>query len=363
MLVVVVALALSAIVPALASARVTWATNYVPVSKSTASEWSGKLAISNSNAKYTVECTEKAEGTVGANGTGEITKMTASSCKNIKGCGTPDTITALNLPWHTELVSSGGTLKNVITGGGKGNPAFKTLCTIIIKVEEECTASSLSTTATNGELGVTATFNGENLSCTDGGAGVGKVEGTQTVTALGGTLSAQKEEPVWLKEGVPIEGAAKSTEWSKGTITVRVPGGGGMFGVRCEDSGQGTAAAAGAGTITKFTMTKCERDPEESVCDGAYSLEATNLPWNTELYFGSGTLVGDAYKEDGAGVPKIKLKCEWGSKGAGTGEREFAGMGLIANNTERGVFAELDERVLESTQTINLTSLETLHVS
>ena len=87
----------------------------------------------------------------------------------------------------------------------------------------------------------------------------GTVEGSQTVTASGGTLSAEKEEPVWLKGGLPLEGAAKSIEWGKGTISLYVQGGGGKLGVQCEDSGEGTAEAAGAGTITKFTMTKCER--------------------------------------------------------------------------------------------------------
>ncbi len=375
MVVVASVFALSLAVPALAGAHVTWATNYIPVSKSTAMEWTGKLKFSVSKTYY-LECADTVQGSVGANGAGEITKMPMSSCKNLQSCGSPVTMTALNLPWHTELVSEGGVLKNVLSNGGKGNPGFKTECTIVgIKISEECTAvSTLSTTATNSESGVTAAFNsGEKLNCSYYGAASGTVEGSQSVTASGGTLSAQKEEPVWLKAGLPIEGEAKSTEWSKGTISLYVPGGGSTLGVRCEDSGQGTAGAAGAGTITKFTMTKCERAPEESACDGAYSLEATHLPWKTELYFGS-AVVGESFTEGGAGVPKIKLKCEWGSKSETTTECEGAHMGSITN-AEHGVFAEFAERGLscsgllpgaqffESHQTISLTSAETLHVS
>lgn len=135
MLVVVAAMVLSAIVPALAGAHITWATNYIPVSKSTAMEWTGKLRVSNPSPEdnSSLECSDTAQGSIGANGAGEITKITTSGCKNIKGCGSPSTMTALNLPWHTELVSEGGVLKNVLSNGGKGNPGFKTECTVIVK--------------------------------------------------------------------------------------------------------------------------------------------------------------------------------------------------------------------------------------
>ncbi len=376
MLAVVAVLALSAIVPALASAQVTWATNYIPVTKSTAMEWSGKLKISYAAASSALECTEKAEGVMGADGTGEITKMTMSSCVNVKGCAAPNAIVALNLPWHTELVASGGTLKNVLRSGGKGNPTFKVECTVLVKIVEECTASTLSLPATNGESGVTVSFNDENLSCVEvspskGGPVTEKLEGTQTIVAPGqGTLSAQKEEPVWLKEGLPLK-EAKLIEWSKDKISLFVPLDG-TLGVRCEDSAQGTAEAAGVGTITKFTMTKCENAPSESKCNGAYSLEATHLPWKSELYFGYEGVVSETFTEDGAGVPGIKLKCEWGVKEETTDECK-AFIQKLTNNTERGVFAEVSRGLScspyagevfdETPQKITLVSGETLHVS
>ncbi len=380
MLVVVAALALSAIVPALASAQTTWALNYQPVSKSTAVEWNGQLRMNDTTVPQDVECTEKAEGSVGTAGAGEVTKLTVSKCTGVKGCEKKETGTTIiprNLPWHTELVLVGGALDIRLVNGGKGTPGFKDECIIggALKLADEC-SGAFSATLTNAESGVTAAFNNsEKLTCTEGGAVSGIVEGSQSVTASGGTLSAQKEEPVWLKGGLPLEGEAKLTEWSKGTISLYAPGGGGTFGVRCEDSGEGTAAAAGAGTITKFTMTKCERAPFESVCDGKYSLEATHLPWKTELYFGLGGLVGEFFTQNGAGVPDIKMECEWGSKSGVITECEGAHMGKITNNTEQGVLAELAEgglscsglrsgaRLYESHQTINLTSGQTLHVS
>ena len=67
-------LALCVALPAVASAHVTWASNYIPVAKSTPMEWNGKLKIANSYTKESLECADKAEGVVGANGVGEVTE-------------------------------------------------------------------------------------------------------------------------------------------------------------------------------------------------------------------------------------------------------------------------------------------------
>ena len=334
-----VTLALCVAIPAVASAHVTWATNYIPVAKSTPMEWNGKLKIA-STIPYSLECTDKAEGVIGANGVGEVTKLTTSSCKNLNGCPAPNAITAVNLPWHTELVWVEGKLKNVLTSGGKGNPGFKTECTVVIKVVEECTASTLSTTATNGESGVTAAFNSsEKLNCTGGGVGSGTAEGSQTVTASGGTLSAQKEEPVWLKNGSPLEGAARSINWGKGKMTLYVNRWSAALGVSCEDSAHGTAEVGGVGSVTKLTFSNCKAAAYSQCTGGPYSLEAKHLPWNTQLYFGSGGAVGESFVDSGAGAPGITVKCHYNTLEAAEECTAFH-LSHLTNNTE-GVLGEM----------------------
>lgn len=383
MVMVVGVLAVGAVVPALASARTEWKLNSIPVSSSLATEWSGKLKVVDTNVpvveKESVECSDKAEGTVGIGGAGEITKVSMSSCKGVQICGPNETynnITAINLPWVTEMAVVEGKLHEAIVSSGEGTPGFKVACYQFnsYRVTDECTGK-LGLSTTNTESGVTAAFlAGEKLNCTLSGANDGYTEGSQSIVASkGGTLSAVNEEPpTWLKGGVPIEGDGKAVEW-KGSLTLVARGSIGPLGVSCEDSGQGVAGLGGIGSITKLTMSNCGAS-RESECKGEYAIAATHLPWSTELYSGAKSAVGDLIASGGTGIPGFTLTCfEHGLKG---GQAECKGIPTtgMADNSERGVTATFaDERIacnlgseggeLTGTQTINLTSGETLHVS
>jgi hypothetical protein len=384
MIVMVGALALCALAPTVAGAQVTWATNYIPVTKSTAMEWNGALKV-KSTLPQTVECTDKAEGSIGANGTGEVTKLTTTKCKGKEGCSSSETgatIIPLNLPWHAELGVVGGTSQLKLVNGGKGTPGFREECIFLsVKIWDEC-SGTLSATTTNAENGVTAALSAsEKLTCVHGSGG-GTVEGSQSVstTVFGSTLSVQTEEPVWLKEGLPITGEGKLIEWSGGKLVLHVSSQLGGLGVTCEDSGTGVAGAEGRGSITAITMSKCGTGAGSEECKGEYALEAKDLPWTSELYFGREKIAGDWFTNSGSGVPTIKLTCF--VNGIGRISTECTGVHLsrIKNNTERGVFAEWGEDAVglkcegsahgtgdfvasESHMTINLPSAETLHVS
>ena len=315
-------LALCVAAPAFASARVEWKLNSVPVGESTAVEWNGKLNATDTETLLgheTVECSDKVEGTVGTGGAGEVTKVTTSGCTGIvegEKCSNVGelalTIVALNLPWRTELVSSGGALHYVLVSGGKGTPGLEVHCKVAgIKTVDTCTGN-LGATTSNGESGVTtALITTEKLSCSQAKkAETGSASGSGSIVAKGGTLSVANEEPpVWLEKGSPVT-TGRLIEWNKGRLTLidYTFGIFGTLGVTCEDSGQGTVAPGSVGTITKVTISKCERSGE-SECKGEYSLEAKNLPWHTELFSGSSG-VDYSTANDGSGTPGFTLKCE-----------------------------------------------------
>lgn len=377
MMVLMGALVLAVAAPALAGAHPVWTVNDSLVSKSTAVEWNGQLKLNDTVPPQDLECTEKAEGSVGVGGTGEITKMTATKCIGVKGCAQKETktsLTALNLPWHTELVLVGGSLYTKVVNGGKGTPGFKDECVDIITVNDECTGT-FSATTTNGGSGVAAAFNSsEKLNCTVGGTGSGIVEGSQTVTVSGGVLSAQKEVPLWLKNGVAIEGASKSIEFGK-KLSLYAETGYGDLGVTCEDHGEGVAGETGMGSIAKITLSSCKPAPGQSGCQSEYGIEALHLPWSTQLLF-EGAVAHEFLLGDGAGTPGFVLKCEVNSTKGFTDTCTSVPSLVAENNTEHGVLAEFGSQkmsctiggaisgsIYESPQTINLTSGETLHVS
>ncbi len=379
MVAVVGVLALWAVVPALASARVAWRQNGTPLSESIGSEWKGTLRVSDTKTpvgEQGTECADTIEGSSGIGGMGEVTKIVTSSCVGTGLCETkaPATLTPVNLPWHTELAVVEGTLRDVFVSGGKGTPGFKIKCKIGGDgLEDEC-SGTLRASTTNTESGVTVTFRkSEKLTCVQGGSGSGYAEGSQSDKSQG--LSAEKEEPpVWLRAGVPIEGEGASVRL-KGTITLRARPADGPAAVSCEDEGSGVAGLAGVGDITELTISKCSRGPE-SECIGEYGLKALDLPWSTSL-FSSGSTVRDQLLSDGSGVPGLKLTCEYKTAKGYTiqCEGKMPTPAPAITNAERGVTAEFTRETircgsgggetgeLEGTQTITLASGETLHVS
>jgi hypothetical protein len=114
----------------------------------------------------TVECKTSGEEAVGPRVAGEVTKWAATGCVNSHGdCPTPG-ITARNLPWHTELVTVEGAIRDLITNSGKGTPEYELKCGSASEYEYACSWNA--STAMENVLGnVDASFNEENRGCTE----------------------------------------------------------------------------------------------------------------------------------------------------------------------------------------------------
>ncbi|HEY3830592.1 MAG TPA: hypothetical protein VGL57_15485 [Solirubrobacteraceae bacterium] len=171
-----------------APAPVEWQLGGAGLAEPLVAGWKGKMKLTD--AEETVECEDTATGMVGLAGAGEITKWTTANCSGGIGktaCETPPVVEALNLPWHTELVTVAGVIRDVMVNSGKGVPGYQTNCKFLgIHVTDQCTGV-VDFATTNAASGVTATFNAsEKLNCTKSGAGKGVLEGAQTIEATGG---------------------------------------------------------------------------------------------------------------------------------------------------------------------------------
>ncbi len=170
-----------------------WRLGGVALTESQATSWKGKLKLGESETGEAVECEDTAEGSAVPTDVGEVTKWTSSKCVSLKICESSGiTVEAVHLPWHAEVITIEGATHYVLTSGGHGEPGYKMGCKVLgVAVTSECTASTLSTSTTNGSSGLTATFlASEKLTC-NGAARVGTLEGTQTITASkGGKLEA-----------------------------------------------------------------------------------------------------------------------------------------------------------------------------
>ena len=304
-------LALWGVAPALAGAR-SWHLNGAPITGSVATGWKGTLKFNDTPepvGPVAVECEDTAEGSVGPGGVGEVTKWSASKCAILKGCEAAGgaSVEPVHLPWRSELVVVGGSLRNNLVSSGKGTPGYKLKCRVLggIHMTEECTGT-LSTAVTNNSSGVTAAFSpSEKLNCEIGGKETGWLEGSQSIQASGGgKLSAETEvQPLWLINGSPVTGSS-AIKW-KGTITLSDTLSFGKVAVTCEDTGSGSATAASAGEQTSWTISKCT---PAAHCESAASIEAVHLPWHTELFVDEGTLGN--MPMTGSGIPGFKLKCK-----------------------------------------------------
>jgi hypothetical protein len=366
-------------VPALASARVGWRLNGTPLTETVATSWTGKVTMTDTKGPaglvVAVECEETAEGSASVGGTGEVTAIAMSNCTAGQECEKTGkaSLTAQNLPWHTELATVEGVLHDVLVSSGKGTPKFKLECRIIagIKAEDEC-SGNISTLVTNGVSGVTAAYNkNEKLTCAISGSDTAFLEGSESITAKsGGTLSTEQEEPpVWLAGGSRIV-TGKATSW-KGTLTLSdytAPYG--YIAVKCEDTGSGLAGGASAGETASWKMSGCVA-VSGSNCTSEASIEALDVPWRTELFTSEG-IVRDLAAEKGKGKPGFKLKCKTVA-GVVTDECRMLPTPSITNATG-GVTEAFNEKFtcsqgraaaggLEGSQAITLTGGELLQVS
>lgn len=212
MLPVLGALALWGAAPAIAQANVGWRLNGSPLTGSIATSYKGTMKLSDPGLfSLGAECEDATEGSSTFGGVGEITQWTASKCVSIDVCEkSTSTIEPLNLPWHSELVSVGGSIHVVLVSSGKGTPRLKLKCKVYGSfVEDKCTGN-LEMATTNVESGLSATFDGGKLKCEESEGYNGSLEGSQKITAsAGGKLSAEATEaetpPRWLVGGHSLE--------------------------------------------------------------------------------------------------------------------------------------------------------------
>ncbi len=323
----IAAIALLGVAPALASARVHWRLNGVPLNplnEATATKGKGTLKVTDTNfpiikGSVGVECEDAIEGNAAGATNGEATKWTMSKCVSTtsKGCESGGIeMQAVNLPWSAELVAAGSSVDEKLVSGGKGTPGFKVKCKIFgISNEDVCTGS-LTQSTTNVTSGVSATFTAsEKLNCTDGGTGSGVVEGSNSIEATGGgKLSAELEKPpVWRVNGTPIT-SATAVNW-KGTVTMGdTLSGFGQLEVECKDTGTGFVGPGEVSEMTKWTLSECSN---KRGCSGSTpSIEALRLPWHSELYSVEGgvqnlTSGGEFKFTCTASGETIKDECNW----------------------------------------------------
>jgi hypothetical protein len=173
-----------------------WGQGGMSLSEAVATKSKGTFKVTaegEAGAKYKieVECEDSGEGSVDPGVGDEETKWTTSKCAPVSGgkceAGRAEVI-AMDLPWHSELVFSEGTSRDVMTSGGKGTPGYTIKCIIggIFKVASECTGT-IETAMTNVTGGVDATFDGENLGCTNEKSSMATIEGTQLIEASKGS--------------------------------------------------------------------------------------------------------------------------------------------------------------------------------
>jgi|HubBroStandDraft_3_1064219.scaffolds.fasta_scaffold44081_2 hypothetical protein len=128
-----------------------------------------------------IECKETDEGSVGIFGRGEVTKATMAECKILKGpCTSIGTVTALHLPWATQLENVEGKFRDMTADNGSGAPGLGFDCsTILGLIEDQCTGEITSATE-NVTGGVNLVFDSksEHGNCSIGGAGAGVISGT-----------------------------------------------------------------------------------------------------------------------------------------------------------------------------------------
>jgi hypothetical protein len=176
-------LALWGAAPALATETPKWTEPEGAIKVAKEVKWTnGKIRFTDNNfgTQTEVECSDSGSGTAGANGTGTIVKWTISSCKSLRGCALPVTLTAEHLPWSTELAYvTGGIADRVIT---PGNPELRLECNGGAG-RDECLFNKFPTLS-NVEKGVNAILNrSESFNCA---VESDKLEGERTLELANG---------------------------------------------------------------------------------------------------------------------------------------------------------------------------------
>jgi hypothetical protein len=274
------------LVQAAGASAVSWELNGSPTTEAVNVASKGTLKFSDRHGglfgeKLKIECAVTSEGSVGPGSTDATTHLTPTGCVTKEGTCPSPVVTALDLPWHTELAVVEGRTRDLLSSGGSGAPGYKSTCGG--SAEDKCTGNT-STAIENVSGGVNTVFGaGSGMSCSRGGAGMGAIEGTELVeNPAGGTLTAVEAlAEAWQLNGSPLVTTREAR--SSGTLTFVNAHGGPMaesVEIRCTVNGEGIVGPEIAGNVSKLTATGC--NTLAGSCSTP-SITALNLPWQTEL--------------------------------------------------------------------------------
>ncbi len=139
-----------------------------------------------------IACTVSGSGWVGKGGADSTAHVTATGCERVAGiceAGKTVDVSAIDLPWSTELRSeANGEVRDRLQASSKG-PGFKVECEVfgVLKVADECFGGTTTKVRSSGhEVEMEYEGKSEKVECTSGGKEAGELTGTSTVDAKGG---------------------------------------------------------------------------------------------------------------------------------------------------------------------------------
>ena len=174
----------------------TWKQSGIPLTQPVSVSWTSKLLFEDTYHDFSYECTLAHKGTVGAGALGEIASITSTSGAKVIPCtvvnGGPGQfrtveVEAYHLPWKTELVTLGGELRDLVSGGGWLIKASG----LLGKETDQCASSKGTNTAMkNFGLGVEAIYdeNSPATECTNTSGNKFKTSGVEDIIASAGEL-------------------------------------------------------------------------------------------------------------------------------------------------------------------------------
>jgi hypothetical protein len=187
LIVFVASLALCAVMCSTALATPEWEVKGSPVTENVTVKTKevGEFQMEDTKGSFgspsTIQCTGSGEGTVGPEGKGKITATSITGCIGVRACEpTGVTVTALHLPWNTQLVETESEIRDKISSGGSGAPGWLVECLVAgITVKDECTGeTTVEINDTSSGVDLNSDAKSARGSCTLGGANTGVMAGT-----------------------------------------------------------------------------------------------------------------------------------------------------------------------------------------
>jgi hypothetical protein len=102
-----------------------------------------------------VKCVAEVSGKVGPGSEGKTETMTLTTCSVVKGSCESPKVSAVHLPWKTELAESESENRDDIVSGSSGLPGYTITCGTSAKVEDTCefeTSAGLEDAPTEGAV-------------------------------------------------------------------------------------------------------------------------------------------------------------------------------------------------------------------